>query len=117
MSIDAGEKRSRRGKKRATAETGRPAAEPERTAAPAAPRQAAPAAAREEELVFEVCQERVTIVELPRIDEYVEDLIDPEFGLAPARETTRAAAKKLLGGFQEVLREMVATTPPKRRGP
>jgi hypothetical protein len=33
------------------------------------------------------------------IDEYIEDMIDPEFGLAPARRTIVAAAARILEGY------------------
>lgn len=32
------------------------------------------------------------------LDPYMQDLIDPEFGLAPARESIRAAARRILAG-------------------
>ena len=65
--------------------------------------------------IVEVTRTVAVVTQLPRIDDYVEDLIDPEFGLASAHETTRAAGKKLLDGFNGTLREMAAAIPPKRR--
>lgn len=65
--------------------------------------------------IMEVTRTVTVVTRLPRIDDYVEDLIDPEFGLASAHETTRAAGKKLLDGFNGTLREMAAAIPPKRR--
>lgn len=44
------------------------------------------------------------LLEAPRlaprpIDEHIEDMIDPDLGLAPARTTIVAAAAQILGGY------------------
>lgn len=73
-------------------------------------------AAEARTIVVESSRTTVIVTQLPRIDDYVEDLIDPEFGMQAAHETTRAAGKKLLDGFNGTLREMAASVAPKRRG-
>lgn len=42
-------------------------------------------------------------VELPKLDEYVEDLIDPSFGGYSSRAIASAAADKMLAGFNGLL--------------
>jgi hypothetical protein len=42
-------------------------------------------------------------VELPKLDEYVEDLIDPSFGGYSSRAIASAAAEKMLAGFNGLL--------------
>lgn len=64
----------------------------------------------------EVTQTTVIVTRAPEIDDYVEDLIDPEFGMAASHETIGAAGKKLLEGFNGILREMTANAPRRPRG-
>jgi hypothetical protein len=42
-------------------------------------------------------------IELPKLDEYVEDLIDPSFGGYSSRAIASAAADKILAGFNGLL--------------
>jgi hypothetical protein len=49
------------------------------------------------------------LLDLPKLDEYIEDLIDPEYGTRSSREVVRAAADKMLAGFKSML---VTNTPP-----
>jgi len=35
-----------------------------------------------------------------KIDEHIEDMIDPEFGLGPARKAVEAAARHILRGYE-----------------
>lgn len=99
-------------KKRTSPERERDAAD-EVEAAAATPREAPPAGEAPAVTVVEVTS--VVSTTLPRIDEYVEDLIDPELGMAPGREAMRAAAKKMSDGFNGILKEMVATVPARKR--
>ncbi|MCA9683801.1 MAG: hypothetical protein KC457_16495 [Myxococcales bacterium] len=55
--------------------------------------------------------------DLPMIDEYVEDLIDPTFGSYSSRQVVRASADKMLAGFNGILagmREALAVPVPRR---
>ena len=45
-------------------------------------------------------------VVLPKLDEYVEDLIDPTFGSYSSRQVVRASADKMLAGFNGILADM-----------
>lgn len=42
-------------------------------------------------------------LDLPKLDEYVEDMIDPSFGGYSSRATAKAAADKMLAGFNGLL--------------
>ena len=54
---------------------------------------------------------------LPKLDEYIEDLIDPAFGSYSSRQVVRASANKMLAGFSGILTEMRnAVTPPRPAG-
>lgn len=64
----------------------------------------------------EVTQTTVIVTRLPEVDDYVEDLIDPEFGMAASHEAIGAAGRKLLDGFGGILRELTATVHRRPRG-
>lgn len=51
-------------------------------------------------------EELVQPVTLPKLDEYVEDLIDPTFGSYSSRQVVRASADKMLAGFNGILADM-----------
>lgn len=50
------------------------------------------------------------LVPMP-IDEHIEDMIDPEFGLAPARTTIVAAAERILSGYDALRLPVRAAAP------
>jgi hypothetical protein len=51
------------------------------------------------------------------IDEYIEDMIDPEFGLRPARTTITAAAERILHGYDALRFPSQAPAAAPRRKP